>query len=144
MGASWLRDGFHVMFPAECQVVPEPSRSRSNKRTSPMPLFARCQAMLAPTTPPPTTRHFMGACLGEGRRSRDLPSVERKPCIDQDHDLVDGGKPHALLCGDALHQSVYALDVGRAREEGPRSGGGSHQSLGGSRIFLERYEIGGI
>src|SRR5271169_1529666 len=59
MGASWLCDGFQVMFPAECHVVPEPSRSRSSSSTSPTPRVARCQAMLAPTIPPPITMHFM-------------------------------------------------------------------------------------
>src|SRR5215471_9716339 len=63
MGASWSGEGFQVMLPAECQVVPEPSRSRSSNTTSPRPRSARCHAMLVPITPPPMTKFRIGPPL---------------------------------------------------------------------------------
>src|SRR5438105_4287875 len=43
------------MLPAACQEVPEPIFERSSNTTSRSPRWARCQAMLVPTTPAPIT-----------------------------------------------------------------------------------------
>ena len=51
--------------PAEREVAPEPRSLRSSTSTSVTPLRARCQAMLQPSTPPPTIATEARSALAE-------------------------------------------------------------------------------
>ena len=71
------------------------------------------------------------------------PAVGCELFVYQCNGLVHDPVAHPFLRPDRLHETVDALDVGRAREQGAGRRGRTHEALSGGGIFLEGHEIVG-
>src|SRR5438132_9272659 len=126
------------MPPAERPVLPLPRRSRS-KTTGFRPRSARCQAMLAPITPPPMMSASARSAKGLRPLERRLPDEGIGPLLEADGGLgavagqdpgVGGKGEEALANGTREERPVAAGNI-RAADRAAEENGPRDQAVGG-------------
>src|SRR5262245_18788189 len=95
-----------AMIPALPELASRPSPSFSSRIVTSWPALARKYAVVTPTTPPRSTRVFMGSRLEEESGSHRIVGIEEE--------LAEAGQVRGA--GDLRQDRAAALDRGLARD----------------------------